>query len=191
MRTLGLSESGAPKAAALVSEEDAPLDRRTKTLNVANDLAAGDRIKFDFLDELDMKIDNAEIKALYKVLSRRRRTSKLYPDHLRCRTRVQVRPGRSQFDQEGHQRYHVKIIADKKLGRKVLYSDEKFRRIATAAQATTPPPQTTMTCLPCTCCVRRSKISTAVQARPRPTRRRRLRRRRRRLPTRTSNSKAK
>ena len=72
-------------AAALVSEEDAPLDRRTRTKNVANDLAPGDRIKFHFLDELDMKCDNAEIKTLHKVLSRRRRTSKLYPYHLRCR----------------------------------------------------------------------------------------------------------
>ena len=63
VRTLGLSESGAPMAAALVSEEDAPLDRRTGTLNVANDLAPGDRIKFGFL-ELDMKCDNAAIKAL-------------------------------------------------------------------------------------------------------------------------------
>ena len=71
-------------AAALLSQSDAPLDRRTGTLNVANDLAAGDRIKFDF-QELDMKCDNAEIKALYKVLFRRRRTSKLYPYHLRCR----------------------------------------------------------------------------------------------------------
>ena len=72
-------------AAALVSEEDAPLDRRTRTKNVANDLAPGDRIKFNFLDELDMKCDNAEIKSLHKVLSRRRRTSKFYPYYLRCR----------------------------------------------------------------------------------------------------------
>ena len=88
VRTLGLSESGAPMAAALVSEEDAPLDRRTRTKNVANDLAPGDRTKFHFLDELDMKCDNAEIKTFHKVLSRRRRTSKFYPYHLRCRAVV-------------------------------------------------------------------------------------------------------
>ena len=75
MRTLGLSESGAPMAAALVSEEDAPLDRRTRTKNVANDLAPGDRIKFNCPDELNMKCSNAEIKSLQKVLPRRRRTS--------------------------------------------------------------------------------------------------------------------
>ena len=57
--------------------------------------------------------------------------------------RAQVRQGNNQFDEDGHQRYHIKIQADKKLGRKVLYSDEKFRRIATAAQVltlTNPPP---------------------------------------------------
>ena len=72
-------------AAALVSEEDAPSDCRTKTKNVANDLASGDRIKFHFKDELDMHCDNAEIKSLHKVLSRRRRRNKLYPYYLRCR----------------------------------------------------------------------------------------------------------
>ena len=49
-------------AAALVSEEDAPSECRTRTKNVANDLAPGDRIKFHFTDELDMKCDNAEIQ---------------------------------------------------------------------------------------------------------------------------------
>jgi hypothetical protein len=66
-------------AAALVSEEDAPRDRRTRTKNVANDLKPGDRIKFFFPTELDMKCDNAEIKSLHKVLSRRRRRSKYEP----------------------------------------------------------------------------------------------------------------
>ena len=66
-------------AAALVSEEDAPSDLRTQTKNVANDLAPGDRIKFNFTDEVNMKCDNAEIKSLHKVLSRRRRTSKFDP----------------------------------------------------------------------------------------------------------------
>ena len=52
---------------------------------------------------------------------------------------MQVRREKTQFDEDGHQRYYIKIIADKKLGRRVLYSDEKFRRIATAAQVTPPP----------------------------------------------------
>ena len=65
--------------AALVSEEDAPLDQRTRTKNVANDLAKGDRTKFFFQDELDMKCDNAEITKLQKVSSRRRRREKYEP----------------------------------------------------------------------------------------------------------------
>ena len=52
--------------------------------------------------------------------------------------RAQVRPGTSQYDEDGHQRYHIHIKADKKLGRRILYSDEKFRRIVTAAQVLTP-----------------------------------------------------
>jgi hypothetical protein len=57
--------------------------------------------------------------------------------------RAQAKSAGSQYDQDGHQRYHIHIKADKKLGRRILYSDEKFRRIVTAAQVLTPtsPPQ--------------------------------------------------
>ena len=53
---------------------------------------------------------------------------------------MQVRSGKGQFDQDGQPRFHVKIKAEKRLGRVVLFSDEDFRRIATAAQVLTPPP---------------------------------------------------
>ena len=66
-------------------EENAPSECCTRTKNVANDLAPGDRIKLHFADELDMKCDNAEIKRLQKALPRRRRTSKFCPYYLRCR----------------------------------------------------------------------------------------------------------
>ena len=177
-------------AAALVSEEDAPLDRRTRTLNVANDLAAGDRIKFHFLDELDMKIDNAEIKALYKVLSRRRRTSKLYPYHLRCRV-----AGPTRKDSVRSRR--ASALPHQNYRRQEAWPQRDLQRREVpphrhCSSGNPPAPQTTMNCLPRTSYVRRWNISTAVQARPRPTRRRRLRRRRRRLlPTRTSQSKTK
>ena len=63
----------------LVSEEDAPLDQRTSTTNVANDLKVGDHIKFSFPDELDMKTTNASISKLVAVWSRRRWTKKCGP----------------------------------------------------------------------------------------------------------------
>ena len=66
-------------AADLVSEEDAPLNQRTSTTNVANDLKVSDRIKFSFPDELDMKSTNASISKLAAVWSRRRRTKKSEP----------------------------------------------------------------------------------------------------------------
>ena len=57
---------------------------------------------------------------------------------------MQVTHGKSRFDADGHPRFYIKLQAEKTLGRKVIYSDEKFRRIATAAQVLTPPPQRIM-----------------------------------------------
>ena len=130
-------------AAALVSEEDAPRDQRTRTKNVANDLEKGDRIKFFFKDELDMKCDNAEITRLQKV--RPVATGGKSMNLSNCVVaRAQVKSAGPQYDEDGHQRYHIHIKADKKPGRRILYSDEKFRRIATAALVPPPPPQTIM-----------------------------------------------
>ena len=67
-------------AADLVSEEeDAPLDQRTSTTNVANDLEVGDRTKLSSPDELNMKFTNASVSKLVKVWSRRCRTKKCEP----------------------------------------------------------------------------------------------------------------
>jgi len=61
-------------------EENAPpLDQRTSTTNVANDLEVGDRSKFSSPDELNMKFTNASISKLVAVWSRRRRTKKCEP----------------------------------------------------------------------------------------------------------------
>ena len=50
-----------------VSPRDVPKDERSKQENKYNDLAVGDRIKFE-LEELGMKCPNAEIKNLKLVL---------------------------------------------------------------------------------------------------------------------------
>ena len=50
-----------------VSPRDVPKDERSKEENKYNDLAVGDRIKFQ-LPELGMQCPNAEIKTLKPVL---------------------------------------------------------------------------------------------------------------------------
>ena len=132
-----------------VSPRDVPKDERSKEENKYNDLAVGDRIKFQ-LQELGMQCPNAEIKSLKLVLVAAVASgigdvweadfARAPP--LVCIAQVRDAP---QYDKNGHPRYWITIVSKtRSLPRKHLMSDEDFVRIATADQVQ--PRPTTVAC---------------------------------------------